>query len=153
MYIFTPPLLWKRGDNGCFQLIGQYELSCWDPHLIAEIPVWLLRSPSYPRSNPYCSSDPPWLPSKIPTLHYHSPKLQLTPKTSNTISLPSKIPKQPQISPTTCQPSLFYFSPLALHSHFHIPVSVFIFLFLIYCTISVLWLSCSSLCSTIIHWD
>ena len=120
-------------------------LSCQDPHPIAEIPVWSKIEPLLlPRPLP----QPP---SEIPTLCYHSPELQPTPETSNTISLPSETSEQPLRSLTTFQSSLFCFSPPALHSCFHIPISVLIFPFLIYCTVSVLLLSCSTFCSTIIH--
>ena len=92
-----------------------------------------------------------WPPSEIPTLCYHSPEPQLTPKNSNTISSPFKNPEQPLRTSITFLSSLFYFSPLTLCFHFHDPISVSIFPFPIYCSISILLLSHSSLHSTIIH--
>ena len=113
--------------------------------------VKMLRSPSDPRSIPYHSPDShPDHPPRSPTLCYHSPRPQPTPKT-DMISSPSKLPNQSPRPLIAFQFLLFCFSPLALHFHFHVPISVSTLPFPIYCTVSVLLLSCSSLCSTIIH--
>ena len=83
------------------------------------------RSLSDLRSIPYCSPNShPDHPPRSPTLHYHFPKPQLTPKNSNMISLPSENPNRSLRHPITFQPLLFHFRPLALCSCFHVPISV-----------------------------
>ena len=77
-------------------------------------------------------------------LCYHSPKPQPTPKNPNMISLPSETLNQSLRPLIAFQFLLFCFSPPTLHFHFHVPISVSTFPFSIYCTFSVLLLSCSS---------
>ena len=113
-------------------------LSYQDPHPIAKIPI-------------QSKIDPlplPWLHSDDPLKFWHYATI---PPNSNIPPRPLTLYHCPLRSLTTFLSSLFCFSPLALHSHFHIPISVSILPFLIYCILSVLLFSCSSLCSTIVH--
>ena len=117
---------------------------CWDSHLIAEIPIW---SKINPLLLPWLCSDHP-----LRFQHYTTiPPNSDWPLRPLTLSLSFETSEWPLRSLTTFLSSLFCFSPLALCSCFHIPVSVFIFPFLIYCAVSVLLFSCSSLHSTIVH--
>ena len=123
-------------------------LSCQDTCPIAEIL-------SDPGSIPYHSSD------SVPTIPRDSnttltkppnPEHPLSPPTHYYCSLrtPNDL-REPWSHSCLHLSSSFHFSPLELWACFHVLVSVFTFPFSIYWTISVLLLSCSSLCSTIVH--
>ena len=117
-------------------------LSCQDPHLIAEIL-------SDPRLIPYCS------PNSVPTILWDPDTMLTIPLNSDwrppmhyhcSLRPPNDLWDPP---PHFC---LHYSGLVSLHSNLisH-PCLSFHPSFLIYCTISVLLFSCSSLCSTIVH--